>query len=92
MLAAHRFHPLNPSRADAVWDLVKRCSHSVDNWEIRSPQELSCLLEHSECFLMWSQIVILRSGCIASLTVLNSNLKDHLKKVFDCVRVIHTPL
>ena len=65
---------------------------SVFVWEIRSPQELSCLLEHSECFLMWSLIVILRSGCIASLTGLNYNLKGHLKKVYDCVRFIHTPL
>ena len=65
---------------------------SVFVWEIPSPQELSGLLEHSECFLMWSLIVILRSGCIASPTVLNHNLKDHLKKVYDCVRFIHIPL
>ena len=56
------------------------------------PQELSCLLEDSECFLMLSLIVILRSGCIASLTLLNYDLKDHLKKVYDCVRFIHNPL
>ena len=34
MLAAPRFHLLNPSRADAVWDRVKRCSHSVGNWDL----------------------------------------------------------
>ena len=61
-------------------------------WENPSPQELSYLLEHSECFLMLSLIVSLRSGCIASLTVLNYNLKDHLKKVYNCVRFIHNPL
>ena len=38
-----------------------------------------------------SLIVILRSGCIASLTALNYNLKDHLKK-FTTVSVIFTPL
>ena len=61
-------------------------------WENPSPQELSYLLEHSECFLMLSLIVSLRSGCIASLTVLSYNLKDHLKKVYNCVRFIHNPL
>ena len=38
-------------------------------------------LEDSDCFLMLSLIVILRSRCIASLRVLNYNLEDHLKKV-----------
>ena len=67
------------------WDLVWRQYHVFSFWENPSPQELSCLLEDSECFLMLSLIVILRSGCITSLTVLNYNLKDHLTKVYDCV-------
>ena len=51
------------------------------------PSRTFLLLEDSECFLNLSLLVILRS-CIASLKVLNYNLEDHLKKVFDCVRFI----
>ena len=47
------------------------------------------LLEDSEFFLMLSLLVILRS-CIASLKVLNYDLEDRLKKVYDCVRFIQT--
>ena len=92
------------SGADTVSDRIKRCSHPVGNWdsvwrqyhvfsfwENPSSKELSCLLEDSECFPMWSLIVILRSWCIASLKGLNYNLKDHLLKVYYCVRFIHTP-
>ena len=41
-------------------------------------------------FWMFSDVVsvFLRSWCIASLKVLNYNLEDHLKKVYDCVRFI----
>ena len=47
------------------------------------------MLEDSEFFLMLSLLVILRSG-IASLKVLNHDLEDHQKKVYDCVRFIQT--
>ena len=40
-------------------------------------------------FQMLSLLVILRS-CIASLKVLNYDLEDRLKKVYDCVRFIQT--
>ena len=53
------------------------------------PSRTFLLLEDSECFLNLSLLVILRS-CIASLKVLNYNLEDHLKKVYDCVRFIQT--
>ena len=46
-------------------------------------------LEDSECFLILSLIVVLRSRFIASLKVLNHSLEDYLKKVYDnCVRFI----
>ena len=47
------------------------------------------LLEDSEFFLMLSLLVILRS-CISTLKVLNCDLEDHLKKVYDCVLFVQT--
>ena len=47
------------------------------------------LLEDSEFFLMLSLLVILRS-CISTLKVLNCDLEDHLKEVYDCVRFVQT--
>ena len=45
-------------------------------------------LKDSECSLMLSLIVFLRSWFIASFKVLNYNLEDHLTKVYDCVHFI----
>ena len=47
-------------------------------------------LKDSECSLMLSLIVFLRSWFIASLKVLNYNLEDHLTKVYDCAHFIKT--
>ena len=57
--------------------------------KIPPPHELFPCSKILSFFLMLSLLVILRS-CIASLKVLNYDLEDRLKKVYDCVRFIQT--
>ena len=62
-------------------------------WETGTQYDVSitCFrhgISHPLCLLMLSLIVTLRNWWIASLRVLNYNLEDHLKKVFDWVRFI----
>ena len=67
------------------WDSVWRQYHVFSFWKIPPPTNFPLA---SECFLMFSPIVFLRSWCIASLKVLKYNLEGHLKKVYDCFRFI----
>ena len=48
------------------------------------------LLEDSEFLMMLLSLTVIPRSCIASLKVLNYDLEDHLKKVYDCVRLIQT--
>ena len=57
--------------------------------KIPPPTSFSLCSKILSFFLMLSLLVILRS-CIASLKVLNYDLEDRLKKVYDCVRFIQT--
>ena len=63
--------------------------HVFSFWENPTPHELLPCSKILSFFLMLSLLVILRS-CIASLKVLNYDLEDRLKKVYDCVRFIQT--
>ena len=71
------------------WDSVWRQYHVFLFWENPTPHELFPCSKILSFFLMLSLLVILRS-CIASLKVLNYDLEDRLKKVYDCVRFIQT--
>ena len=79
----------------ACIDLCGKLVHSVMSvsrvfvlGKSQSPRAFP-LLEDSEFFLMLSLLVILRS-CIATLKVLNCDLEDHQKKVYDCVLFVQT--
>ena len=48
------------------------------------------LLEDSEFLMMLLSLIVILRSCIASLKVLNYDLEDRLKKVYDCVRFIQT--